>query len=315
MTSLAQVTALVDAHVNRDDARFRVITHQIAAHVASRSEQGAVQLRKLVDQQPTASFEPLPSLRGLLSGPPELATLDDMVLASSVRMLLDRVLLEHAQREILRFNNLRPARKLLFIGPSGVGKTMASGAIAHAAGLPMFRVELHAVIASHLGETATNLAKVFEHMRTMAAVYLFDEFDAIGGERSHSDGSSAGAEMWRVVNSLLQFIEDDRSDGFIIAATNHPQALDRAMYRRFDQVVTFPPLAKGELIALVDRTLAAFNAAPLDYDAIYAACPALGHSDLCSVLDHTCKDHLIAGAPIDTAGVVEGIRRRMEAAA
>lgn len=318
MTSLAltQVTALVDAHVNRDHARFRAVTLQIAAHVASRSEQTADQLRKLIDRQPAVAFVPLPSASGLLSAPPDLASIDDMVLAPSVRTLLDRVLLEYAQREVLAVHSLRPARKLLFTGPSGVGKTMAAGAIARAIGLPMFRVEPHAVIGSHLGQTSANLAKVFEHVNTMPAVYLFDEFDALAADRSsNSDGSSAGAEMRRTVNSLLQLIEDDRSESLIVAATNHAQDLDRAIFRRFDEAVPFPPLAKSELVVLVDRALSGFDAGVLDYDAILAVNPALGHSDLCSVLDRTCKDHVIAGAPIDTGRVVEGIRRRMEAAA
>ncbi len=316
MTSIAQVTALVDAHVSRDYARFRAVTLQIAAHVESKSERGADQLRKLVDRQQAVAFVPLPSASGLLSAPPDLPALDEMVLAPSVRELLDRVLLEYAQREVLMVHGLRPARKLLFTGPPGVGKTMAAGAIARTIGLPLFRVELHAVIASHLGETSANLAKVFEHVRTMPAVYLFDEFDALGAERSStSDGSSAGAEMRRTVNSLLQLIEDDRSEGMIIAATNHPQALDHAIFRRFDEMVAFPRLARGELVALVDRALEGFDVHILDYDAIYAASPAIGHSDLCAVLDRTRKDHVIAGSPIDTGRVVEGIRRRMEASA
>lgn len=316
MTSLAQVTALVDAHVNRDYVRFRAVTLQIAAHVASRSEQGAAQLRRLVERQQAVSFVPLPSASGLLAAPAALPSLDDMVLAPSVRDLLDRVLLEYAQREVLMVHNLRPARKLLFTGPSGVGKTMAAGALARAVGLPMFRVELHAVIASHLGETSAHLAKIFEHVRTMPAVYLFDEFDALGADRaSVSDGSSAGAEMRRIVNTLLQLIEDDRSDGLLVAATNHPQALDRAIFRRFDEAVVFPPLSRSELVVLVERGLSGFDAGVIDYDAIFAVTPALGHSDLRSVLDRTCKDHVIAGTPIDTERVVEGIRRRMEVVA
>jgi SpoVK/Ycf46/Vps4 family AAA+-type ATPase len=315
MTSLAQVTALVDAHVNRDHARFRVITHQIAAHVASRSEQGADHLRKLVDRQQATPLVPLPSASGLLSAPSELSTLNDMVLAPNVRELIDRVLLEYEQREVLLVHSLRPARKLLFTGPSGCGKTMAAGAIARAIGLPMFRVQQHTVIASHLGETSANLAKVFEHVRAMPAVYLFDEFDALVAERSNADGSSASAEMWRVVNAFLQLIEDDRSDGLIVTATNHPQALDRSIFRRFDEMIAFPVLTSRELTALVDRALAGFDTGILDYDAILAASPALGHSDLCSVLDRACKDHVIAGTPIDTGRVIEGIRRRMEARA
>jgi SpoVK/Ycf46/Vps4 family AAA+-type ATPase len=313
MTTLGQVTALVDAHVNRDYARFRAVTLQIAASVALRSEQAADQLRKLVERQQTNAFVLLPSASGLLSAPTELASFDDMVLAPCVRSLLDRVLLEYAQREILMVHSLRPARKLLFTGSPGVGKTMAAGALARAVGLPLFRVELHAVIGSHLGETSANLAKIFAHVRTMPAVYLFDEFDALGTDRASSnDGSSAGAEIRRTVNSLLQLIEDDKSEGLLIAATNHPQELDRALFRRFDETIMFPPLGKAELSMLIDRALLGFDVGGLDYDAIFAASPALGHSDLCSVLERTCKDHVIAGAPINTHVVVEGIRRRME---
>lgn len=312
MTSLAQITALVDAHVNRDYVRFRAITLQIAAHLATRSEHSANKLRKLVDRQQAISFVPLPSVGSLLSAPPELAALDDMVLAPSVRDLLNRVLLEYEQREVLLVHSLRPARKLLFTGLPGVGKTMAAGAVARAVGLPMFRVELHALIASHLGETSANLAKVFEHIRTMPAVYLFDEFDALGMDRSSvSDGSSAGAEMRRATNTLLQLIEDDRSNSILVAATNHPQSLDCAIFRRFDEMVAFPPLAKDELTSLMSRVLSGFDAGILDYDAIYAVSPALGHSDLCSVLERACKDHVIAGIPISTDRIIEGIRRRL----
>lgn len=316
MTSLAQVTALVDAHVNRDFKRFRAITLQIAAHVESRSERGAVQLRKLLDRQQSVLLAPLPGVAGLLSAPPDQAALDDMVLAPHVRAMLDRVLLEHAQREALSIHSLRPARKLLFVGSPGCGKSMAAGAIARAVGLPMFRVELHGVIACHLGETAANLAKVFEHARAMPAVYLFDELDALAADRSSSsDGASSGAEMRRVVNSLLQFSEDFRSDGFLVATTNRPQALDRALFRRFDETITFPPLGRDELVTLIDRALVGFEAPVLDYDAIFAAAGcSLGHSDLCSVLDRARKDRVIEGTPIDTDRVVEGIRRRMEVA-
>ena len=312
MTSLAQVTALVDAHVNRDYARFRAVTLQIAAHIATRSGPGAEQLRKLVERQQPVSFTPLPSASGLLSAAPELADLGDMVLAPSVRELLDRVLLEYAQREVLMVHSLRPARKLLFTGLPGVGKTMAAGAIARAIELPLFRVELHAVIDSHLGETSKNLGKIFEHVRTMPAVYLFDEFDALGSDRSStSDGSSAGAEMRRIVNTLLQLIEDDRSTSLLIAATNHPQSLDPAIFRRFDEMVAFPPLGRVELTLFVDRALMGFDVGSLDYNAIFATSPTLGHSDLCSVLERVCKDHIITGIPINTDRIVNGIRRRL----
>lgn len=318
MTSLAQVTALVDAHVSRDNARFRAVTLQIAAHLASRSEQGADKLRKLVDQQQAVSFVPLPSASGLLSAPPELSALEDMVLSTSVRDRIERVVLEHSRKFDLHASGLDPARKLLFTGPPGCGKTMAAGAIARAVGLPMFRVELHEVIGSHLGETATKLSKVFEHVRSMPAVYLFDEFDALGADRSRITGSEAGGEMRRVVNSLLQLIEDDRSESLVIATTNHEQALDAALFRRFDEVVTFAIPTKEEIASLVSRALAEFaevDASLLDMGAIYAAAanPRLGHADVCAALRRVRKDHVLVGVPIDTARVVAGIAQRVRA--
>ena len=305
MTSLAQVTALVDAHVKRDHDRFRALTLQIAAHMASRSERGADQLRKLVEHHQAVSLIPLPSANGLLSVPARLASLDDMVLAPQIRDRLDRIVLEHARKEDLRAHGLRPAHKLLFTGIPGVGKSMAAGALAQAVGLPLFRVELHGVISSHLGETAGKLAKVFEHVRSMQAVYLFDEFDALGAERS-ADRDSSG-EMRRVVNSLLQLIEDDRSDSLIIAATNHAQTLDGALFRRFDEVITFVPLSMVELRTLIGRDL---PECALDVEAIYEANTKLGHADLCAVLDRVRKDHVLAGTSIDTACIVKGIKQR-----
>ena len=315
MTSLAQVTALVDAHVSRDHARFRAITLQIAAHVSSRSERGADQLRKLVENQQAMSLVPLPSANGLLSAPSELSALDDMVLAPVVRDRLDRVVLEHSRRSDLFAQGLRPASKLLFTGPAGVGKTMAAGALARAIGMPMFRVELHGVISQFLGETSSKLAKVFEHVRSMPAVYLFDEFDALGAERSSFGAEAAGSEMRRVVNSLLQFIEDDRSDSLIVAATNHDQMLDSAIFRRFDEVIAFGSPTRDEVIALVRRKLADSDPDQFDASAIYSAVanPGLGHADVCAALDRVRKDHVLVGTVIDTQSIVAAIVKRVRA--
>lgn len=312
MTSLAQVTALVNAHVSRDHARFRALTLQIAAHVSSRSERGADQLRKLVDNQQAMTLVPLPSASGLLSVPSDLSTLDEMVLTPTVRDRIDRVVLEQSRRSDLFTHGLRPARKLLFTGPPGVGKTMAAGALARAIGMPMFRVELHGVISQFLGETSSKLAKVFEHVRSMPAVYLFDEFDAIGAERSSLGNEAAGAEMRRVVSSLLQFVEDDRSDSLIVAATNHDQMLDSAIFRRFDEVVAFGSPTRDEVMALVRRKLADIDADQLDVGAIYSAVanPKLGHADVCVALDRVRKDHVLVGTAIDTRSIVAAIVNR-----
>jgi SpoVK/Ycf46/Vps4 family AAA+-type ATPase len=247
---------------------------------------------------------------GLLSVPHDLSTLDDMVLAPQTRKRLTRVVLEQSRRDVLRSRGLRPSRKLLFSGPPGCGKTMAAGAIARAIGLPMFRVEMHGVFSQMFGQSSRRLAKVFEYVRSMTGVYLFDEFDSLGADRAAMGSESDGGEARRVVNALLQFVEGDQSNSLIVAATNHAQMLDSAIFRRFEEMIAFEALTKDELAELVRRKLAGFEAEPLDYDAIYAVNPSLGHADLCAVLDRARKDHVLEGAAISTQCIVEGISHR-----
>ena len=308
MASMDQVTALVAAHVERDHDRFRAVTLQIAAGL--KSQQSALYLRRLIERPQAVAFTPLPSANGLLSMPSNLSTLDDMVLAPALRERLDRVILEQSRRLDLLAAGLRPAHKILFSGPSGVGKTMAAGAVAQAVKMPLFRVELHSVISSYMGETASKLSKVFDHVRTMPGVYLFDEFDALGSNRRGSGTDGASAEARRTLNSLLQFIDDDRSDSVLIAATNLPEMLDPAVYRRFDETIMFTAPSSAEVTTLVDRALPERRA--LDLGEIYAAVanPKLGHADLCAALDRVRKDHLLTGSTIGTAQIVDAIARR-----
>ena len=187
---------------------------------------------------------------------------------------------------------------------------MAAGAIARAIGLPMFRVEPHGVFSRYFGESAHRLAKVFEYVRLMPGVYLFDEFDSIGADRAAIGSEADGGEARRVVNALLQFIEGDQSSSVIVAATNHAQMLDSAIFRRFDETIVFEPLTKDELVELVRRKLTGFSAEPLDYDAICDVNPMLGHADLCAALDRARKDQVLEGVSISTSHIVDAIAGR-----
>jgi SpoVK/Ycf46/Vps4 family AAA+-type ATPase len=188
---------------------------------------------------------------------------------------------------------------------------MAAGAVARAIGLPLFRVEPHGIFSRYFGESAHRLAKIFEYVRLMPAVYLFDEFDSVGADRAAIGSEADGGEARRVVNALLQFIEGDQSNSMIVAATNHAQMLDSAIFRRFDETILFEPLTRDELIVLVQRKLVGFATEPLDFDAICDVSSQLGHSDLCSALDRARKDHVLEGVAISTRHIVDGIMSRM----
>jgi len=113
---------------------------------------------------------------------------------------------------------------------------MTAAALAGEMNLPVFTIQLDGVIRKFMGETAAKLRLVFDATRTTRGVYLFDEFDAIGGRRTAANDVG---EIRRVLNSFLLFLGQERSDSLVVAATNHPDLLDRALFRRFDDVVEY----------------------------------------------------------------------------
>ncbi|HEX7668065.1 MAG TPA: ATP-binding protein, partial [Polyangiaceae bacterium] len=145
---------------------------------------------------------------------------------------------------------LEPRHRLLFIGPPGNGKTSLAEAIAGELSLPLLRVRYDAVIGSYLGETASRLARLFDHVRTRQCVLFFDEFDALGKERG--DEHETG-EIKRVVNSLLLSIDALPSYVVVIGASNHPELLDRAVWRRFQVRIELPPPGPAEVLVWLRR--------------------------------------------------------------
>jgi SpoVK/Ycf46/Vps4 family AAA+-type ATPase len=162
--------------------------------------------------------------------------LNDIVLSDENRSVLQETLLEQNRADLLGSYGLRPISRLLFCGPPGCGKTLASEVLATELGLQLATVRFDAVVSSFLGETAANLRKVFDFLATQRVVALFDEFDAIGKERE--DPAEHG-ELKRVVNSFLQMVDAYRGPSLLVAATNHECVLDRAIWRRFDEVLFF----------------------------------------------------------------------------
>ena len=174
--------------------------------------------------------------------------MDEVVLTLEAKQVVEDVLEQHNRGDVLRSYGLRPSDRLLFCGPPGCGKTITAEVIATELDRPLALIRLDSVVSSYLGETAANLRKVFNFIESISTVALFDEFDALGKERA--DASEHG-ELKRVVNAVLQMLDAYQGKSLIIAATNHEGILDSAIWRRFEEVVVFPPPSEKETIELL----------------------------------------------------------------
>lgn len=183
-------------------------------------------------------------------------SLEDIVLREETAAKLCRFIQEYTQQESLARYGLMPKLKLLFFGPPGNGKTLAAEVIAGELGLPLFYVRFDGLVGSYLGETASNLRKVFEFAELGLGVLFFDEFDAIAKRRN--DPNDVG-ELKRVVNSFLQLLDGYHGKSPIVAATNHEDILDYALWRRFDDTIFFPQPNEIELHHYVRLRLSAFR--------------------------------------------------------
>lgn len=265
MASAAQIKALLKSHVEGDDDRFFSVAMQVAAHEAKLGHgKLALELRDLVDDakrrrglrardtEATPIARPKGDLAGLLEVSYPKERLSHLVVDPILDEQLRRVLREQRHASSLLSHGLQLRRKLLLVGPPGTGKTMTASALAGELGLPLCQVRLDALITRYMGETAAKLRQVFDSTDRTRGIYFFDEFDAIGAQRGL--GNDVG-EIRRVLNSFLQMIEQDRSHSLILAATNHPELLDHALFRRFDDVLRYELPNADRIAALMKGRL------------------------------------------------------------
>jgi SpoVK/Ycf46/Vps4 family AAA+-type ATPase len=234
--------------------------------------------------------QPRGELTGLLAADFPKTRLSDMALDEAIRSRVDRVLLEQRQREKILAHGLRPLRKLLLVGPPGTGKTMTASALAGELAVPLFTTQLDGLITKYLGETAAKLRMIFEAIRQTRAVYLFDEFDALGGERA---AKNEVGEIRRVLNSFLQFLEQDESDSIIVAATNHPQILDKALFRRFDSVIEYKLPSENIIEEVMRARLSLLDTSRVNWPEVVEAAKGLSHSDLTRACEHAAKNAIL----------------------
>ncbi len=319
MSTADQIKALLSSHAEGDEAQFFSIAMQIAAAEARQGHgKFAQELRAIIDKSKSrssvAAVTPIPlakprgELAEVLSASYPKTKLADMVLGEALEGRLSRVIREHKAVRAIRSRGLAPRRKLLLVGKPGTGKTLTASALAGELGLPLFVVRLDGLITKYMGETSAKLRLVFDALNQSRGVYFFDEFDSIGSERGL--GNDVG-EIRRVVNSFLQMVEQDNSDSLVIAATNHVGLLDRAMFRRFDDIIVFDLPDVAQIDLLLRTKLASFNAPKMRWVDVAKAAVGLSYADIVRATEDAIKTALIEEREvIRSADMMACIRER-----
>jgi AAA+ superfamily predicted ATPase len=182
------------------------------------------------------------------------------LLESAVQADVDRIVREHEHHGELEAAGLHPTRTVLLTGPAGVGKTITARSIADRLGIPLYRVDLSTVMSGYLSITGQNLRAALIQARDLPTVMLLDEFDAVGKRRDDPADIAAGtdadvSDLRRIVNVVLSELEVWPAKGLLIAATNHPELLDRSIWRRFERVIHLGLPTRTRRAAIIDRHL------------------------------------------------------------
>ena len=299
MANAAQLKALLKSHLEGDDDRFFSVAMQVAAHEARRGHgKLAEDLRTMIDtakgQREAGAPVPIGRPRGELADILEASypkdRLKEMILGKPLSLQIERVIREQRHAGRILNHGLSPRRKLLLVGPPGTGKTMTASILAGELGLPLFLIRLDGLITKFMGETAVKLRLVFDATGRTRGVYFFDEFDAIGSQRGLANDVG---EIRRVLNSFLQMIEQDRSHSLVVAATNHPEILDAALFRRFDDLLHYELPDLRQIEDLLRRRFAENVVMPVGWARLAEAAEGLNYAEVTRAANEVLKDALI----------------------
>jgi len=299
MASSEHIKALLLSHMERDEERFLSVALQVAAHEA-RSGHGklAQELRDIVEKARKQSkvgnavsiAKGLKDSSGLLYATTPKLRLSDLIAPPEVKDRLQRVIREQRHMAKLKNHGLSPRRKLLLVGPPGTGKTFTASILAGELGYPLFQVRLDALITKFMGETSAKLRQVFDAVDDVRGVYFFDEFDALGSQRTAPNDVG---EARRILNSFLQMIEQDESNSLIVCASNHEEILDHALFRRFDDVVRYRLPGPAEILTLFEGRLTQYVRGDFPWNQLAVLADGLSSAEITLVAQDAIKDLLI----------------------
>ena len=312
MANSKQIKSLVLAHFDKDGEKFRTTVLQIAANEAKNGHtKFAKELKDIIQsskrnnlRRENISNDQLELLQFSIPN----TKLSELVVNDNLRNRIKRIIKENKQKESLLSYGLQSRRKILIEGPSGTGKTMTSKIIASELNYPLYTIQMDKLVTKFMGETSIKLRQIFDIISENEGVYLFDEFDAIASERSLENDVG---EMRRVLNSFLQFIEQDTSNSIIIAITNNPKLLDKALFRRFDDIIHYDIPTEEEIKILMENKLANFvNNEKIITNEVIDEAKKLSHAEISRVCEDAVKISILNKRKIETEILKEMIKER-----
>lgn len=303
MANKDQIKALIDSFFNEDNERFITIALQVAATAAKKGNGDlARELKDIIDKgrhrehlkkesTNVLKFNKLnQDISNLLSVTYSETKLSNAIFSKDIEFKLKKVIHEQTQRSLLRNHGLEPSSKLLLVGPPGTGKTLTAKILAAELKIPLYTVQFEGLLSKYMGESAAKLKLIFEHISQERGVYLFDEFDAIGAKREKDNDVG---EIRRVLNSFLQLLEQQNEDSVIVAATNHPELLDKALFRRFDVSIEYRNPDKEVIEALLKDHLYPFIKNSIDWTIVATFANGMNHAEIAKACNEIAKEIIL----------------------
>lgn len=312
MATIDQIKALLRMHFESNDEKFKTVALQIAAHEAKLGHSGSArEIRDIVQNPKYSSKNKVIKLNNILNDMIQESSLEyeltDLVVSEDLEFKIKRIIREYRKKELLYKSGLMNRSKVLITGEPGTGKTMTASVFAHELSLPLYIIQVDKMVNKFMGETSAKLRQIFDIINEVDGVYLFDEFDAIGSDRSLDNDVG---EMRRVLNSFLQFIEKENPRSILLAATNNPKLLDAALFRRFDDVLEYKKPDRLQIERLLKMLLGGTIDSALFNETIYEKAYGLSHADIVNACENAIKYSVLEDKHIDQKIIIECLNER-----
>ena len=313
MATADQIKSLIKAHNDNDNEKFKTVVLQIAAYEAKLNHETlARELKKLAEKTGNAraniiQFNQMQN-NPMLTVKVPTERLKDLIVSNEIHDRIKRILNEFRNRNKLRSYGMSNRRKILIEGKPGTGKTFTASVIASETGLPLYTVQMDKMVTKFMGETSSKLRQIFDSVENTIGVYFFDEFDAIGADRSLDNEVG---EMRRILNSFLQFIEQDSSESIIVAATNNSKLLDQALFRRFDDVLHYSMPNESEVKRLYQYKLSAYQSDFIPSIELIEESLGLSHAEIIRVCEDAIKNSILDDNKITQSKILNLVKERL----